>query len=83
MKEEEERAEDSKENKTPRSRGKGKTAAVKVKSRKREVEAEKEQKTPVAYVIERPVRERKSVERLVESIEKDYSKEFHIKKVFL
>ncbi|PIM97618.1 hypothetical protein CDL12_29912 [Handroanthus impetiginosus] len=41
---------------------------------------EKEPKTPSAPTIDRPVRERKSVERLVAIIEKDSSKEFHIEK---
>ncbi|KAL2495967.1 neurofilament medium polypeptide-like [Forsythia ovata] len=39
-----------------------------------------ELKTPVGSTIERPVRERKSVERLVSIIEKDDSKEFQIEK---
>lgn len=44
---------------------------------------EQEQKTPVASTIERPVRERKSVERLVASFEIEAVKEFHIAKVSL
>ena len=63
-------------------RGKGKTDGIKAKSSAKKVE-EKEQKTPVASAIERPVRERKSVERLVASFEKDFVKEFCIEKVFL
>ncbi|KAH6764432.1 hypothetical protein C2S51_015681 [Perilla frutescens var. frutescens] len=41
---------------------------------------ENEPKTPPAFAIERPVRERKSVERLVATIEKDSTKEFRIEK---
>ncbi|KZV36211.1 glutamic acid-rich protein [Dorcoceras hygrometricum] len=39
-----------------------------------------EQKTPVGFTIDRPVRERKSVERLVAIIEQDASKEFKVEK---
>ncbi|KAL8215697.1 hypothetical protein R6Q57_022534 [Mikania cordata] len=39
-----------------------------------------EPKTPVGPLIDRPVRERKSVERLVAVIEQDNAKEFHIEK---
>lgn len=42
-----------------------------------------EPKTPVGPTIDRPVRERKSVERLVAIIEQDSAKEFHIEKVVL
>ncbi|GER45973.1 DEK domain-containing chromatin associated protein [Striga asiatica] len=41
---------------------------------------EKEPKTPVTSIIERPVRERKSVERLVTTIEKDSIKDVIIEK---
>ncbi|MCD7456122.1 hypothetical protein HAX54_030697 [Datura stramonium] len=51
--------------------------------RKRQVEDKKElqPKTPLASTIERPVRQRKSVERLVASIELELTKEIHIEKV--
>uniref|UniRef100_A0A5B7A544 DEK-C domain-containing protein n=1 Tax=Davidia involucrata TaxID=16924 RepID=A0A5B7A544_DAVIN len=81
-KEEEERAEKNKQVRGSKKRGKGKSAGEKMNNKKKELEEkkEKEQKTPVASAIERPVRERKSVERLVASIEKDAVKEFHIEK---
>uniref|UniRef100_A0A5B7A4L7 DEK-C domain-containing protein n=2 Tax=Davidia involucrata TaxID=16924 RepID=A0A5B7A4L7_DAVIN len=81
-KEEEERAEKNKQVQGSKKRGKGKSAGEKMNNKKKELEEkkEKEQKTPVASAIERPVRERKSVERLVASIEKDAVKEFHIEK---
>ncbi|KAL9159969.1 hypothetical protein ABFS82_08G169200 [Erythranthe guttata] len=41
---------------------------------------EKEPTTPAASTLDRPVRERKSVERLVATIEKDSSREFLIEK---
>lgn len=44
-------------------------------------EKKEDPKTPVARAIDRPVRERKSVERLVAVIEKDTAREFHIEKV--
>ncbi|XP_042758284.1 DEK domain-containing chromatin-associated protein 4 isoform X2 [Lactuca sativa] len=43
-------------------------------------EKKEDPKTPVARAIDRPVRERKSVERLVAVIEKDTAREFHIEK---
>nr|GMC53687.1 DNA ligase 1-like isoform X1 [Ipomoea batatas] len=52
------------------------------KKKKKAVEAkkEKEPRTPMPPTIDRPVRERKSVERLVASIEKDAVKEFRVEK---
>ncbi|KAJ0751374.1 putative protein DEK [Helianthus annuus] len=50
---------------------------------KKEIEEKKkndEPKTPVGPTIDRPVRERKSVERLVAIIDQDTSKEFHVEK---
>ena len=47
---------------------------------KRKEPKKTEPRTPT---IDRPVRERKSVERLVASIDKDATKEFHIEKVFV
>ncbi|MCE3049996.1 hypothetical protein HAX54_046269 [Datura stramonium] len=57
-------------------------AQKKDRKRKRQVEDKKElqPKTPLASTIERPVRQRKSVERLVASIELELTKEIHIEK---
>lgn len=57
-------------------------AQKKDRKRKRQVEDKKELelKTPLASTIERPVRQRKSVERLVASIELELTKEIHIEK---
>ncbi|KAK4363919.1 hypothetical protein RND71_015277 [Anisodus tanguticus] len=57
-------------------------AQKKDRKRKRQVEDKKElePKTPLASTIERPVRQRKSVERLVASIEGELTKEIHIEK---
>ncbi|XP_073149781.1 DEK domain-containing chromatin-associated protein 2-like [Henckelia pumila] len=52
----------------------------KIKEPKTMVETKEEMKTPATPMIERPVRERKSVERLVASIDKDSAKEFHVEK---
>lgn len=61
-----------------RVRGKN---AEKVKEKTREVKKKKEKELePRTPAIDRPVRERKSVERLVASIEKEVVKEFHIEK---
>ncbi|KAG6385639.1 hypothetical protein SASPL_154475 [Salvia splendens] len=53
-----------------------KTKEPKTSVEKKEIEP----KTPSAFSLERPVRERKSVERLVATIEKDASKDFRIEK---
>lgn len=82
LKEEEERDGESKQEKVSKGRGKGRTPGIKSKSIKKEVE-EEQQKTPVTSPTNRPVRARKSVERLVESFEMESVKEFHIEKVFL
>lgn len=63
-----------------RVRGKN---AEKVKEKTREVNEKKKELEPRTPAIDRPVRERKSVERLVASIEKEVVKEFHIEKVFI
>ena len=76
---EEEKAKDSKAEKGSKRRGKGKINEEKVNKKRKELK-ETEPRTPA---INRPVRERKSVERLVASIEKDATKEFHIEKVFI
>ncbi|XP_027341910.1 glutamic acid-rich protein-like isoform X2 [Abrus precatorius] len=72
----EEKPEDSKAEKRSQKRGRGKINGEKVKGKRKEVK-KIEPRTPT---IDRPVRERKSVERLVASIEKDATKEFHIEK---
>ncbi|KAK6149406.1 hypothetical protein DH2020_016931 [Rehmannia glutinosa] len=64
--------EKAKEPKTPTEK--------KTKEPKTSVDKEKEPITPAASRIDRPVRERKSVERLVATVEKDSAKEFHIGK---
>ncbi|MDG2845209.1 hypothetical protein P7M70_24990, partial [Vibrio parahaemolyticus] len=73
---EEEKTEDSKGKKGSKKRGRGKINGEKVKEKRKELK-KTEPRTPT---IDRPVRERKSVERLVASIEKDATKEFHIEK---
>ncbi|THG21565.1 DNA ligase 1 isoform X2 [Camellia sinensis] len=78
--EEEEKDEESTPQKASKRRGKGKTSAVKINSNKKEVEGKKEWKTPISSALDRPVRERKSVERLVASFEIETVKEFHIEK---
>lgn len=76
----EEKAE-SKAAKGSKKRGKGKSEEkVKEKTKKVEEKKDPEPRTPAT---DRPVRERKSVERLVASIEKEAVKEFQIEKVFL
>ncbi|XP_059301049.1 DEK domain-containing chromatin-associated protein 4-like isoform X2 [Lycium ferocissimum] len=57
-------------------------AQRKDRKRKRQVEDKKElePKTPLASTIERPARQRKSVQRLVASIEGELTKEIHIEK---
>ncbi|KAL3821120.1 hypothetical protein ACJIZ3_007025 [Penstemon smallii] len=64
---------EEKESKTPTEK---KTKEPKTSGEKKE----KELKTPTPSTIERPVRERKSVERLVAVVEKDSAKEFRIEK---
>ncbi|XP_075513852.1 DEK domain-containing chromatin-associated protein 4-like [Primulina tabacum] len=52
----------------------------KVEEHETSTEKKEDPKTPVTYTTDRPVRERKSVERLVATIEKDATKEFHVEK---
>ncbi|EPS60589.1 hypothetical protein M569_14214, partial [Genlisea aurea] len=52
----------------------------KKKDSKPPIDEKEEPKTPTAISFDRPVRERKSVERLVATIEKDSGKDFHIAK---
>ncbi|RVX14842.1 hypothetical protein CK203_011945 [Vitis vinifera] len=80
--EEKEKGGEIKDGKGPRKRGKGRSSGERVKDKVKEVEEKKvkEPRTPAASTIARPVRERKSVERLVASIERDSTKEFHIEK---
>ncbi|KAK3013182.1 hypothetical protein RJ639_007901 [Escallonia herrerae] len=83
LKEENEKPQDVKKKKGSRKkRGKPEGAGEKVADKKKPVKEkeQKELKTPVASVIERPVRERKSVERLVAVIDKDSVREFYIEK---
>ncbi|XP_059591308.1 DEK domain-containing chromatin-associated protein 4 isoform X1 [Vitis vinifera] len=79
---EKEKGGEIKDGKGPRKRGKGRSSGERVKDKVKEVEEKKvkEPRTPAASTIARPVRERKSVERLVASIERDSTKEFHIEK---
>ncbi|GKV19379.1 hypothetical protein SLEP1_g29648 [Rubroshorea leprosula] len=77
--EEEGKAEEVKQTKGPRKRGKSKYAREKVKGKTKDVRANK-QSEPRTPATDRPVRERKTVERLVASIEKDSSRELQIEK---
>ncbi|KAE8675232.1 DEK domain-containing chromatin associated protein isoform 2 [Hibiscus syriacus] len=73
-----EKDEESEEEKGSKKRGKVQKTGEKVKGKaKKSEDKEPEQRTPLT---DRPVRERKSVERLVASIEKDVSREFQIEK---
>ncbi|XP_073055870.1 DEK domain-containing chromatin-associated protein 1-like isoform X2 [Primulina eburnea] len=53
---------------------------IKTKETKTSTDKNEGQKTPVALTIDRPVRERKSVERLVAFIDQDAAKEFKVEK---
>ncbi|KAF5728464.1 hypothetical protein HS088_TW21G00611 [Tripterygium wilfordii] len=82
--EQEKKTENNEEEKGPKKRGKERSgsrkkgAGAKVKDNRKAVkEKEPEQRTPAT---DRPVRERKSVERLVASIERDAVKDFLIEK---
>lgn len=81
--EEKEMGGELKDGKRSSKRGKGRSGGVRIKDKVKELEEKKvkEPRTPAASTIARPVRERKSVERLVASIERDSTKEFHIEKV--
>ncbi|CAH1424780.1 unnamed protein product [Lactuca virosa] len=70
-----------KEDKGSKKHARKKGGVEKVNNNNKASEEKKEDpKTPVARAIDRPVRERKSVERLVAVIEKDTAREFHIEK---
>uniref|UniRef100_A0A162ADV4 DEK-C domain-containing protein n=1 Tax=Daucus carota subsp. sativus TaxID=79200 RepID=A0A162ADV4_DAUCS len=74
---------EKKVSKKKRGKGKPETAAQNPKEKKKAVEKKKEEpKTPVtpALASDRPVRERKSVERLVATVEKDSGKDFRVEK---
>ncbi|MCI19263.1 glutamic acid-rich protein-like, partial [Trifolium medium] len=77
---EEDGAEDVEVEKGLKKRGRGNIDAGQVKNEIKELK-ETEPRTPTT--TNRPVRERKSVKRLIESEETDASKEFHIEKVFI
>uniref|UniRef100_M4D1T2 Uncharacterized protein n=1 Tax=Brassica campestris TaxID=3711 RepID=M4D1T2_BRACM len=72
--------EDEKEkNKSSKKRGKGKSSGEKIRKKTKD-EEEKKDSEPKTPFSDRPVRERKSVERLVAVIDTDSSKEFRIEK---
>ncbi|KAG6790250.1 hypothetical protein POTOM_006398 [Populus tomentosa] len=75
-KEEEKKLEEGKRSK---QRGKGKSDGRKAEKKKKVVE-EKKEPEPRTPAFDRPQRERKSVERLVATIDKDAVKEFQIEK---
>lgn len=81
----EKNADESKEERTPkkkRSKSKKSGDRGSQKDRKQSgMKAKEFSSTPTAYSIDRPVRERKTVERLVEVIEKEMNKEFVVEKV--
>lgn len=74
--------EETKKGKGLAKHAKGKSGGDKVRERKPKIVEEKKELEPRTPTVDRPVRERKSVERLVASIEKDSSRELHIEKVF-
>ncbi|OAY70876.1 hypothetical protein ACMD2_23927 [Ananas comosus] len=80
----EKNADESKEERTPkkkRSKSKKSGDRGSQKDRKQSgMKAKEFSSTPTAYSIDRPVRERKTVERLVEVIEKEMNKEFVVEK---
>ncbi|KAJ8766543.1 hypothetical protein K2173_023790 [Erythroxylum novogranatense] len=78
-KEEEEDEDENDKEKVSRKHGKRKSVGGKV-DRKKKAAGEKKEPEPKTPFSHRPQRERKSVERLVASIEKDAAKEFHIQK---
>jgi protein DEK len=77
---EEDGAENVEVEKGLKKRGRGNINVGKAKNEIKELK-EIEPKTPTT--TNRPVRERKSVKRLIESDETDVSKEFHIEKVII
>ncbi|XP_010270234.1 PREDICTED: DNA ligase 1 [Nelumbo nucifera] len=74
--------EEKKEGNGSKKRGRERNIGEKQEASKKDVTEEntKDPTTPVLSSFDRPVRERKSVERLVISIEKEAAKEFHIEK---
>ncbi|CAN7056971.1 unnamed protein product [Brassica oleracea var. botrytis] len=72
--------EEKEKSKSSKKRGKGKSSGEKV-GKKTKNEEEKKDSEPKTPFSDRPVRERKSVERLVAVIDTDSSKEFRIEKV--
>ncbi|KAJ4976019.1 hypothetical protein NE237_001125 [Protea cynaroides] len=76
------KAKPSKGEKQYTKRGKGSNVGGKEVGKQNEVDEKrvKATNTPMASSLDRPVRERKSVERLVVSIEKEPAKDFHIEK---
>ncbi|XP_042490302.1 myb-like protein X isoform X2 [Macadamia integrifolia] len=73
---------ESKGEKRYNKRGKGSNVGGKEVAKKNKVDEKnvKETNNPTAFFLDRPVRERKSVERLVAFIERDPAKDFHIEK---
>ncbi|CAN7133122.1 unnamed protein product [Brassica rapa subsp. narinosa] len=67
------------ESKSSKKRGKGKSSGERIR-KKTKNEEEKKDSEPKTPFSDRPVRERKSVERLVAVIDTDSSKEFRIEK---
>ncbi|KAG8636944.1 ABC transporter F family member 4 isoform X2 [Manihot esculenta] len=75
--EEKEEKTEQNEDKGVKKRGRGRSSGEKKVVREKGEKKEPEPRTPAS---DRPQRERKSVERLVASIERDATKEFHIEK---
>lgn len=71
---------ETKKEKGSTKRAKGKSDREKAREKKPKIVKEKKELEPRTPAVDRPVRERKSVERLVASIEKDSSRELHIEK---
>lgn len=76
--EEKEEKTEQNEDKGVKKRGRGRSSGEKKVVREKGEKKEPEPRTPAS---DRPQRERKSVERLVATVEKDATKEFHIEKV--
>ncbi|KAF8031711.1 hypothetical protein BT93_D0817 [Corymbia citriodora subsp. variegata] len=75
-----EKAEQSTEGKGTKKRRRQRNAGGKGEGNKKQKEKKELERTPRTPTVDRPVRERKSVERLVASIERDASKDFQIEK---
>ncbi|CAG7898644.1 unnamed protein product [Brassica rapa] len=71
--------EEKEKNKSSKKRGKGTSSGEKIRKKTKD-EEEKKDSEPKTPFSDRPVRERKSVERLVAVIDTDSSKEFRIEK---